>query len=346
MTPPNKEAPIIGKSKLSNHLVANFNLHKKSSIKGISEDAAVIDNDTAHSLAASTLLVEGVHFDLTYCPLQHIGYKAIVVGVADILAMNGLPERIILKVSVSNQFTLRALKALYEGAHIACQFYGLDLVGHELIPGAMGLAISATVLGKVNPSKVCSREGAKPYDIVCVTGDLGAAYLGLQILIREKKVFEADPTMQPELAPYQYLIQRQLKPTPRLDIIQSLEDLQIIPSSMINVKDGLASALLHIGKQSSVGMAIYEDKLPLDQQTYEVAEMLQLAPAICALHGGEDYELLFTVSQAMWSRLENNPLVHPIGYVIEASHGIKLAASGNTWIDITAQDWEEVEEQA
>jgi thiamine-monophosphate kinase len=346
MTSPNKAAPIIGKFKLSNLLVANFSLHKKSSIKGISEDAAVIENDTAYGLAASAILVEGVHFDLTYCPLQHIGYKAIVVGVADILAMNGLPERIILKVSVSNQFTLRALRALYEGAHIACQAYSLDLVGHEIIPGAMGLAISVTVLGKVSPSKVCAREGAKLRDIVCVTGDLGAAYLGLQILIREKKVFETDPTMQPELASYQYLIQRQLKPAPRLDIIQSLEDLQIIPSSMINVKDGLASALLHIGKQSGIGMAIYEDKLPIDQQTYEVAEMFQLTPTICALHGGEDYELLFTVNQAMWSRLENNPHIYPIGYVVEASDGLKLATANNIWVDITAQDWEGVEEQA
>jgi thiamine-monophosphate kinase len=330
----------LSKRTLEALLTARFKLDRKSSIKGLDEDAAVLAYGPMYTLVAAAQLVEGTDFDLVYCPLQHVGYKAVVASLADLIAMNGRGEQLVVRVSASSKFTYEALEALYSGIEAACQQYTLDLIGNEIKTAATGLTISTTITGSIDPAKVCYRSKAKPYDLVCVTGNLGAAYLGLQILIREKKVFEADPAMQPQLAPYQYLIGRQLKPNARVDVIQSLDELGVVPTSMIHVKEGLAAAVLHICEQSEVGMAIYENKLPIDRQTYEVAEIFQLGSIVCAMHGGEDYELLFTIPQASWSLLENNSLVHAVGYVTEADQGIHIITSGETKVAITAPGWE------
>eukprot|EP01132_Coremiostelium_polycephalum_P000309 gene309-398_t len=319
----------LGKFKLVEQITKDFSLQHTSSIQGIGDDAAVIDVGSHYALLATDLLVEGVHFDLTYCPLQHVGYKAVISSISDILAMNGVVEQLTVGIALSNRFTLEAVQALYQGIYKACEYYQIDLVGGDTTSSATGLVISVTAVGKVLKEKVTLRTGAKPHDLICVTGDLGAAYVGLQILHREKKLFEEDSTMQPKLAPYQYVIERHLKPEARAQIVQFLDQQQIIPSSMIDVSNGLASELLQIGKSSNVGLAIYENKLPIDSQTYKTAEELRLSPTMCALHGGEDYELLFTVSQSDLHKIEKEPGIHLIGYITEANQGIKLQVEGS-----------------
>jgi thiamine-monophosphate kinase len=333
------ELKDLGEFKLIENITQDFKLHHSNSLYGIGDDAAVIDTGSFYTLVTTDMLVEKVNFDLTYCPLKHIGYKAVVSNIADILAMNGTPEQITVSIAISNRFTLEAIRELYQGIYRACEHYKIDLIGGDTTSSTSGLILSITAIGKVAKEKLCLRKGAKPYDLICVTGDLGAAYLGLQILNREKKLFEADPHMQPKLEPYQYLIERQLKPEARTETIQLFDQLSIVPSSMIDISDGLASELLHISKASNVGIAIYENKLPIHQETHTTADALHMSPTLCALHGGEDYELLFTISQSELTKIEKHPSIHVIGYITDPSLGVKLITNSEEAVDITAQGW-------
>jgi len=334
------ELKDLGKFKLIDLLTENFKIKQKSSTYGVGDDAAVIDTGTYYTLVTTDMFVEGVHFDLTYAPLKHVGYKAVILNIADITAMNGTIEQITVSIAISNKFTLETLQELYQGIYTACERYEIDLVGGDTTSSPAGLVISITAIGKVVKERVCLRKGAKPYDLICVTGNLGAAYVGLQVLNREKSLFEADPHIQPKLEPYQYVIERQLKPEARTDIIQLFEKLDLLPTSMVDISDGLASELLHLSKASQVGFTIYEDKLPIDQQTHATAETLHLSPTLCALHGGEDYELLFTISQTDLPKVEGNPNIHLIGYITEPTQGLKLVANSGESIQVTAQGWE------
>lgn len=340
MSTPTTELKTLGKFKLVDTLTQPFSTHyHPSTIHGIGDDAAVLDGGSSYTLVSTDMFLEGIHFDLAYCPLKHIGYKAVVANIAGIIAMHGTAEQITVSIAISNKFTVEALQEIYQGIHQACKHYHVDLVGGDTTSSTAGLVISITAIGKVIKEKLCLRKGAKPYDLVCVTGNLGAAYVGLQILMREKKIFEVDPTLQPKLAPYQYVIERQLKPEARTDIGALFNQLDILPTSMIDISDGLASDLLHLSQASGIGITIHEDKLPIHPQTYETAEALNLSPTLCALHGGEDYELLFTISQADLSKLSENVDIHLIGYVTDANQGIKLITTSQEAIDITAQGW-------
>ena len=290
-------------------------------------------------LISSDLLLEGVHFDLSYMPIQHLGYKSVVVNVSDIAAMNGIAKQITINMGLSSRISVEAVDAFYEGVHAACKNYNLDLVGGDTSSSSSGLILSATAIGVADPKKVSYRTGAMDKDIICVTGDLGAAYIGLQVLEREKQVFLSNPEMQPKLEGYDYIVQRQLKPEARVDIIHELLELDIVPTSMIDVSDGLASDLLHITHQSSVGARIFEDKLPIDQVTYQVAVEFNLDPVTCALNGGEDYELLFTISQTDFDKLEKHPDIHFIGYIEKDSKEVGMVTKNEQWVPVQAQGW-------
>ena len=324
----------LEETKLIEELTHKFKLSHKSSIYGIGDDAAVLDNGDSYTLISTDMLVEGVHFDLTYCPLKHVGYKAVTTSIADIVAMNGVAQQITVSIAVSNKFTLETLQELYLGVHKACTNYQIDLIGGDTSSSIAGLLISVTAIGKVDKNKLCLRKGAKPYDLVCVTGNLGAAYLGLQILGREKKVFEADPNMQPQLEAYAYLVERQLKPEAPTNIVTSLAKLDICPTSMIDISDALISQILRIGRASDVGITIYEDKLPIHPETNKTADSFHLSSTLCALHGGEDYELLFTVDQNDYAKLEKELDIHVIGYVTEIGQGFKMIRNNNEIIDL------------
>jgi thiamine-monophosphate kinase len=328
----------LSKFKLIDTLAQPFNTHyHASTVHGIGDDAAVLARDAfSYTLVSTDMFLEGIHFDLTYCPLKHIGYKAVIANIADIIAMNGTTEQITVSIAMSNKFTVEALQEIYEGIYQACKHYHIDLVGGDTTSSTTGLIISITAVGKVAQERLCLRKGAKPYDLVCVTGNLGAAYIGLQILLREKKVFEVDPTMQPKLGPYQYVIERQLKPEARTDIRALLDQLGILPTSMIDISDGLAAGLLHLSQASAVGITIHENKLPIHPQTYQTAEVVRLLPTLAAIHGGEDYELLFTISQADLPKLKEDMDIHLIGYVTDASQGVKLITTSGESADITA----------
>jgi len=330
----------FGEFQVIDKLTKQFKLHHPSSIQGIGDDAAIIDAGNNYKLVTSHMLLEGIHFDLAYCPLKHIGYKAVIRAIANIAAMNGVPEQIIINMAVSNRLMVEDLEEIYQGIHNACEQYVIDLVQGSISSSATGLVIAITALGKANKETVCLRKGAKPHELICVTGDLGAAYIGLQALNREKQVFQADPHMQPVLEPYQYMVQRQLKPEARMDVIQKLRQLQIVPTAMIAIVDGLASELFHISKAASVGLAIYESKLPIDTRTYETAVSFNLDPIMCAVNGGEDYELLLTIQQKYFHKIENNLDITCIGYVTEPSQGVNLITTGGNTVPLVAPGWE------
>ncbi|MCF0065380.1 thiamine-phosphate kinase [Dyadobacter chenwenxiniae] len=308
-------------------------------IRGIGDDAAVIDAGEEYGLLSSDLLLEGVHFDLTFFPLKHLGYKAISVNVSDIAAMNGIPRQVTVNLALSNRFSLEAIDELYEGMKVACADFNVDLVGGDTSSSRSGLLISVSVFGKVNKDKITYRNTAKPNDLLCVTGDLGGAYLGLQLLEREKQVFLANPDMQPELEGKDYVIQRQLRPEARMDVIYELAEAGVLPTSMIDVSDGLASDLLHICAQSGVGAVVFEERIPIDEQTYLAASELNIGPITAAMNGGEDYELLFTVSQASYDLIKNNPKISFIGYITGDKEEIVLHTKGDSRVPITAQGW-------
>lgn len=309
-------------------------------VKGIGDDAAVIEkNDSHYTLISSDMLIEGVHFDLSFMPLQHLGYKAIAVNVSDIAAMNGIPKQVTISLGVSNRFSVEALEVLYEGITQAAKEYNLDIVGGDTTASPSGLVISISILGEVSKEKVVYRSTANDKDILCVTGDLGAAFVGLQVLEREKQEFLMNPEMQPQLKEYEYVVGRQLKPKARMDIIHELRDLEIIPTSMIDISDGLASEIFHLCKQSGLGVSIYEDKLPIFEQTYETAAEFQIDPNTCALNGGEDYELLFTVSQKDFDKIEKHEDIQAIGYMHPAEKGRVMVTRNQNVIELTAQGW-------
>lgn len=329
----------LGEFGLIDLLTRDFPLHNPSSLKGIGDDAAVIDFGEEKAVVSTDLLIEGVHFNLAYMPLKHLGYKAIMVNLSDICAMNALPTQVTVSLAVSNRFPVEALQELYEGIRLACDIYKVDLVGGDTTSSTRGLILSVTALGKAPLEKIVYRNGAKENDLIVVTGDLGAAYMGLQILERENEVFKVNPNLQPDLEPYQYLIERQLKPEARKDIISLLEALEVRPTSMMDISDGLSSELLHICKQSHVGCRLMEDKIPLDPTLINVCEEFALSSTMVALSGGEDYELLMTIAPADYDKIKGNPNLTVIGYITDESLGCNLITRANEAIPLKARGW-------
>ena len=334
----------LGEFGLIDHLTKNIKVKNASSVKGIGDDAAVIDIGDKYQLISTDLLVEGVHFDLSYMPLKHLGYKSVAVNVSDICAMNGVAKQITLGLAMSNRFNVEALDEFYEGIRLACEHYGVDLVGGDTTSSTSGLMISVTIIGEVEKENVVYRNGAKVNDLVICTGDLGAAYLGLQLLNREKEMFKENPTMQPDLSGNDYVLKRQLKPEAGIKYIEILKDLNIIPTSMIDISDGLSSEILHLAKSSKVGITIHEDKIPIDYTTMNLANEFNINPITCALSGGEDYELLFTVSQLHYDKFKKDADFTIVGYVTEFSEGNNFIAKDGTSHLLTAQGWDPMKE--
>jgi thiamine-monophosphate kinase len=336
----------LGEFGLIEHLTKNFKITQKSTIKGIGDDAAVISNDSLTEIVVTTdLLVEGVHFDLSYMPLKHLGYKAVIVNLSDVFAMNANAEQITVSIGVSNRFPVEALVELYEGIHTAAKLYKIDVIGGDTTSSKTGLVISITAIGRVVKGEAVYRNTAKENDLLVVSGDLGAAYLGLQVLEREKKVFEVNPQSQPDLGNYTYLIERQLKPEARQDISKLLKDLEVKPTSMIDVSDGLSSEILHLCKQSKVGCTLYEDKIPLDQQVISACEEFKMDSTTIALSGGEDYELLFTVKMEDFPKIKGNPNLSVIGHVTHEKEGVHLITRGDEKIPLIARGWNSLESE-
>ncbi len=329
----------LGEFGLIQHLTQAIKLVHKSSIKGVGDDAAVLQFHKKNVLVTTDLLVESVHFDLSYMPLKHLGYKAVMVNLSDIYAMNGTATQITVSIAVSNRFPLEAIEELYAGIHLACATYKVDLVGGDTTSSTRGLLISVTALGEIEKKDVVCRDGAKVNDLLVVTGDLGAAYLGLQVLEREKQVFQANPKAQPDLENYTYLIERQLKPEARKDIPKLLKDLEVKPTSMIDISDGLSSEIIHICKQSKVGCNLFEDKIPLDPQVISTCEEFKIDSTTVALSGGEDYELLFTIDTADYPKIKANPNLTVIGHITEKNEGMHLVTRANQKVELTAQGW-------
>ncbi len=329
----------LGEFGVIEHLTRNFALNNPDSIKGIGDDAAVIDIGDEALLISTDMLVEGIHFDAAYTPLKHLGYKSVVVNVSDIYAMNAIPTQITYSIAISNRYSVEALDDLYAGVLKACEMYGVDLVGGDTTSSPKGLSISVTAIGRAKKEQVVYRSGAKPGDLICVTGYLGAAYLGLQILEREKQIYLEHPTVQPDLDNAAYLVESILKPEARKDTIQYFHKNNLKPTSMIDISDGLASELHHIAKQSNVGLFIEEVNLPIHQETQLKAISFNIDPLTCALHGGEDYELLFTVDSKDVEKVKYMPDVYIIGDIVEKKEGLKLHSSGGKIHNLTAQGW-------
>ncbi|MFN7792517.1 MAG: thiamine-phosphate kinase, partial [Cyclobacteriaceae bacterium] len=333
------EITDLGEFGLIERVKSSFSLQNSTSIVGIGDDAALIASGEEYLLVTTDMLLESVHFDLSYMPLQHLGYKAVVANVSDIAAMNGKPEQITVALAFSNRFSLEAIESVYNGIRSACENYKVDLVGGDTSASASGLVISITALGRVNKGKETLRSTAKVNDIICVTGDLGAAYLGLQVLEREKQVFLTNPEMQPDLEKYEYLVGRQLRPEARMDIVHELADKEVVPTAMIDISDGLASELLHLSKSSGVGIKIFEDKVPIDAGAFETAIEFKIDPITCALNGGEDYELLFTITPSDYEKLKNHPDIHFIGHVHNNPQQNVMVTKQETIVPLTAQGW-------
>ena len=330
----------LGEFGLIDHLTKDLVVKNASTIKGVGDDAAVIAMGDKYQLVSTDLLVEGVHFDLAYTPLKHLGYKAVAVNVSDICAMNGDAKQITVGLAMSNRFTVEAIDELYEGINLACKYYGVDLVGGDTTSSTSGLMISITILGEVEKKNITYRSGAKVNDLVIASGDLGAAYLGLQLLKREKNMFVDNPTIQPDLTGNDYVLKRQLKPEAAVKYTKILKELKIIPTSMIDISDGLSSEVLHLAKASSVGITIHEDKIPIDYTTMNLANEFNINPIVCALSGGEDYELLFTISQTHYDKFKKDADFTIVGYVTDASEGNNFIATDGTSHPITAQGWD------
>ncbi len=329
----------IGEFGLIDRIQQKTEIKNPTSLKGIGDDAAVIDAGDHVKVVTTDLLLEGVHFDLSYAPLPHLGFKAVAVNVSDVAAMNAIPKQITVSLALSNRFSVEAVEALYSGINAAAAHFGVDVIGGDTTSSRSGLVISITAIGEAQKGQLTYRSGAKVNDIVCVTGDLGGALVGLQILEREKQVFLANPNMKPELDKYQIVTARQLRPEARMDIVHELREINVIPTSMIDVSDGLASELFHICKSSEVGVTIYEDKLPIDKQTFDTAIELNMDPITCVLNGGEDYELLFTIDQQDFAKVEKHPEIHFIGHVTKADEGKLLVTKSGTAVPLRAQGW-------
>jgi thiamine-monophosphate kinase len=333
------ELSELGEFGLINHLTQHIELVQPSTIKGVGDDAAIIDNGNLQTVITTDMLVEGVHFDLSYVPLKHLGYKSVVVNLSDIYAMNAEPGQIVVSIAISSRFSLEALEELYAGMLLACKKYKVDLVGGDTTSSLSGLVINITAIGKIEANKVVSRAGAKEGNLLCVSGDLGAAYMGLQILEREKAIFKENPKLQPDLEGKDYILERQLKPEARQDIVELLKKIDVQPTSMIDVSDGLSSEILHLCQQSKLGVELYEEKIPIDPLTFDTALEFSLDPTLCALSGGEDYELLFTVDISDYDKIKNAKELSIIGHMTNESKGCLMVAKSGSVHELKAQGW-------
>ena len=334
----------LGEFGLIDHLTENFKINQPSTIKGIGDDAAVLDFKDKKVVVSTDMMVEGVHFDLAYMPLKHLGYKAVVTNISDICAMNARATQITVSIAVSNRFPLEALEEFFQGITLAANEYKVDVIGGDTTSSQKGLIISITVLGEADEDEIVYRNGAKSTDLLVVTGDIGAAYMGLQVLEREKQVFKVNPNSQPDLELYTYLVERQLKPEARKDVRTLLHALEIKPTSMIDISDGLSSEIMHLCKQSNVGCNLYEDKLPLDPQFINVCEEFDIDSTTVAINGGEDYELLFTIPIDAFDKIKGNPNFSIIGHMTEESEGVHLVTRANTKIALKARGWNALSE--
>lgn len=338
-TPHRTQLSDLGEFGLIDRLTAGFETKQPSTLKGVGDDAAVIDFKDKKAVISTDLLIEGVHFDLSYVPLKHLGYKAVSLNVSDIYAMNARATQITVSIAVSNRFPLEALEELYAGIRLACQRYEVDLVGGDTTSSTRGLIISVTAIGEADEQELVYRNGAKENDLIVLTGDIGGAYMGLQILEREKAVFQVNPNSQPDIEMYSYILERQLKPEARKDIPPLLKELGVKPTAMMDVSDGLSSEILHICTQSGVGCRLYEDKIPLDPQVISTCEEFNLDSTTIALSGGEDYELLFTIKQADYDKIKGNPHFSVIGYITDKNEGVNLITRSGQSIPIIARGW-------
>ena len=330
----------LGEFGLIDHLTKNFDVKQASTLKSIGDDGAVLDFKDQKVVVSTDLLIEGVHFDLSYMPLRHLGYKAVVVNVSDICAMNATPTQITVSVAVSNRFPLEALEELFDGIALAAKYYNVDVIGGDTTSSQKGLIISVTALGTAKEEDITYRNGAKDTDLLVVTGDIGSAYMGLQVLEREKQVFQVNPNNQPDLEAYTYLIERQLRPQARFDVKEILEKLEVKPTAMIDISDGLSSEIIHLCKQSKVGCNLYEEKLPIDPQFINVCEEFNIDSTTVAINGGEDYELLFTIPIADFPKIKANPNFTVIGHITPESEGIHLITRAVTKIPLKARGWD------
>jgi thiamine-monophosphate kinase len=329
----------LGEFGLIDHLTRQFPLHHAGSLKGIGDDAAVIDNGTFLTVVSTDMLVEGIHFDLAYTPLKHLGYKAVVVNLSDIYAMNALPKQITVSLAISNRYSVEALDELYAGIRAACEAYQVDLVGGDTTSSPKGMTISITAIGQGEKDRLVYRNGAKKGDLICITGDLGAAYLGLQLLEREKRIWQENPGVQPNLEDQQYAVGRILKPEARKDVIETFRRINLVPTSMIDISDGLASEIFHICRQSNVGALIEESGVPIHPDAQMLALQFKLDPITCALNGGEDYELLFTIDPNDTDKIRFLPEIYIAGEILDAADGVKLNTKGGNLHDLKAQGW-------
>ena len=329
----------LGEFGLINYLTKNIKIAQNSTIKGVGDDAAVLDFKDKKVLVSTDLLLEGIHFDLAYTPLKHLGYKAIQVNLSDIYAMNGVASQVTVSIGISSKFPLEAVEELYEGIYLACENYNVDLVGGDTSSSKQGLVISVTSIGYADEKDIVYRNGAEEGDLICVSGDLGGAYMGLQLLEREKLIYLENPNIQPDLEGKDYIVERQLKPEARRDIVDLLKEIEVKPTAMIDISDGLASEILHICKQSNKGCNLYEEKIPLDPMTFDTAREFNLDPTVCALSGGEDYELLFTVKQADYDKIKFKMDITIIGYIKEPATGCNLITKAGNSHPLKAQGW-------
>ena len=329
----------IGEFGLISRLTADTKKYQDSTIAGVGDDAAVIDAGDKYILVSTDMLVEGIHFNLMYAPLMHLGYKAAIVNFSDIYAMNGDVTQITVSIAVSSRFTAEALEEIYKGIHKACELYQVDLVGGDTTSSTSGLIISITAIGEVKKEELVMRSGGKENELLVVTGDLGGAFMGLQILERENEVFKANPDMQPQFENKDYILERQLKPEARKDVIHYLKELGIKPTTMIDISDGLASEVLHLCEASDLGCQLYDEKLPIDQETYDTAREFDLDPSTCALNGGEDYELLFSVSQENFDKIKDSKHMTIVGHFTDKNSGCNIVDRGGKSIPLTAQGW-------
>jgi thiamine-monophosphate kinase len=333
------ELSQLGEFGLIKHLTQHIQLNQETTVKGVGDDAAVVDHKGLQTIVTSDMLVEGVHFDLTYVPLRHLGYKSVIVNLSDVFAMNATPTQILVSFAISSRFSLEAVEELYAGMLLACQKYNVDLIGGDTTSSLSGLVISITALGTAKNEDIVYRDGAKESNLLCVSGDLGGAYMGLQILEREKAVFKDNPKLQPDLEGKDYILERQLKPEARKDIIELFKKLELKPTSMIDISDGLSSEILHLCTNSNTGVELYEEKIPIDPLTYDTAREFNLDPTLCALSGGEDYELLFTIDIGDYDKVKNLPDFTVIGHITNISKGRLMVAKSGTVHELEAQGW-------
>jgi thiamine-monophosphate kinase len=333
------EISSLGEFGLIDHLTKNIELQNASSVLGVGDDAAVIDHFGKQTVITTDLLVEGVHFDLMYTPMKHLGYKSVIVNLSDIYAMNAIPTQIVISLGISNRFSLEAMDEFYEGVYAACTKYGVDLVGGDTTSSQKGFIISVTAIGEVAPDKFVKRSTAQKGDLLCVSGDLGAAYVGLLFLEREKKIYMESPGVQPDLEGESFVIGKLLKPEARKDIVEFLASSEITPTAMMDISDGLSSEVLHICKQSNLGCVLYEDKIPVNEQMKQAAFKFEIDPTACALSGGEDYELVFTIPQSEYDKLVLNEEISVVGYMTEPEQGAHIITKGGSKHALTAQGW-------